>query len=299
MKPIRADKPIFPDPEPGWYNLDGSTYHQGPGLSKSMMGPLAQSPAHLEAYLATPRTETAAMTFGDAFHARVLEPSRFVTEFAFMPALLDGRSKEGKAWKAENAGKKILKGEDQQTLEKMRAAVMAHPFARVLVEGQQRAAVEVSGYFREPVTGILGKIRPDIVSTILDMTLVDLKTCRDASAAGFQKDAYNLGYPRQGAWYLYGASQIEGAEVRHFAFIAIEKEPPYAVNVWRAGADFLQVGQIEVIKLARIYADCQAKGEWTLTEPGYSPEIRDLDLPGWVKRRSEASVIWEGGGGPF
>jgi hypothetical protein len=71
------------------------------------------------------------------------------------------------------------------------------------------------------------------------------------------------------------------------------------VNVWRAGDDFIQVGQIEVIKLARLYADCQAKNEWPLTEPGYSKEIRDLDLPGWVKRRSEASVIWEGGGGPF
>jgi len=297
MKPIWNASPAFPDfpdPDPGWYNLDGPTYHQGPGLSKSMMGPLAQSPAHLKAYLATPQEWTPAFVFGDAFHAYILEPERFQREFAVLPDGIDMRAKDGKAWAASQGDKNILKPADMDSIKGMRDSLVTHPAASALLFG----AVEISGYFRDPVSGCLGKLRPDVISEILGMTLVDLKTARDASMSAFTKDAYNFGYHLQAAWNLYGASQIEGEEIKHFAFVVVEKEAPFAVNVWRAGPDFVQAGQVECMKLAQVYKECFKKDWWPCTEPQYSPEIRDLDLPRWAKRK-KSEVIYEAGGGLF
>lgn len=70
--------------KPGVYRgLSNDEYHSGPGVSKSLLDLLRQSPAHLRATLtsAEPRKPTAAQAFGTAFHMLLLEPGKFAASY--------------------------------------------------------------------------------------------------------------------------------------------------------------------------------------------------------------------------
>jgi exodeoxyribonuclease VIII len=71
--------------KPGIYpDISNADYHGGPGVSKSLLDLIERSPAHLKAALDAPREDrvpTAAQAIGTAFHALVLEPKVFATEY--------------------------------------------------------------------------------------------------------------------------------------------------------------------------------------------------------------------------
>lgn len=70
--------------KPGVYRgLSNDEYHSGPGVSKSLLDLLRQSPAHLRAAITStePRKPTAAQSFGTAFHMILLEPERFAASY--------------------------------------------------------------------------------------------------------------------------------------------------------------------------------------------------------------------------
>lgn len=143
----------------GWYvNVDLEIYHRGEGLSKSGLMELLRSPAHFKA---PPKPPTPAMVQGDAFHLYTLQKELFDKQFSVTPKTYDGRTKEGKAWKAdaEAKGQNIIPWEVMENIKGMRDAIWAHPkIAEILSEGQ----AEVSGYWHYPdFPDILLKIRPD------------------------------------------------------------------------------------------------------------------------------------------
>jgi exodeoxyribonuclease VIII len=71
--------------KPGIYEgLSNADYHGGPGVSKSILDLVRRSPAHAKSAKDTPPSErktTPAQAIGTAFHALVLEPKLFVSEF--------------------------------------------------------------------------------------------------------------------------------------------------------------------------------------------------------------------------
>jgi exodeoxyribonuclease VIII len=71
-----------------------------------------------------------------------------------------------------------------------------------------------------------------------------------------------------------------------FAFVAVEKEPPYCACVYVSQPDFLKLGRIEYLKNLTTYAECRTSNEW----PGY-PEISlvPLNLPAWAQKQLNAS----------
>jgi len=76
--------------KPGIYRgIPNEQYHSGPGVSKSLLDLLRQSPAHLRAAVTStePRKPTPSQAFGTAFHMLVLEPSKFEASYAepFVP----------------------------------------------------------------------------------------------------------------------------------------------------------------------------------------------------------------------
>jgi hypothetical protein len=63
-----------------------------------------------------------------------------------------------------------------------------------------------------------------------------------------------------------------------FAFIAVEKEPPYRVEVYTLDIDFVQYGWLEFHRLLQIEKECREKNFWPhyvnagaeeLTKPPY------------------------------
>ena len=73
---------------PGIYQVEAEEYHRGPGISKSGLDLINQSPDHYaEAYLRgkPPKEPTPAMVIGDMVHKAILEPDLFVKKYAKLP----------------------------------------------------------------------------------------------------------------------------------------------------------------------------------------------------------------------
>lgn len=249
--------------EPGLYSgIESDAYHEGPGVSKSALALILRSPAHYKAK--ETKKETPALLFGSAFHEAILEPDSFAAHWH----VTDKKTiKPG-----------LLPQDDYDTIQAMRAHLMAHETAWGLLTGD--VETELSAYWKDPIYDVLCKARPDALNKGKQI-IVDLKTCRDAREDAVKRDAYAYGWHLQAFWYTYGMQILSKAQ-HEFYFIAIEKEPPFAVAVYKASDDFIQEGGIQCQKALAIYAECLEKDEW----PGYGAEVKSLELPGWVKRKN-------------
>ena len=97
---------------------------------------------------------------------------------------------------------------------------------------------EASIFVTHPDTGLLLKARPDIFSPTLGV-MGDVKSAQDASPRGFGKAIFKLGYHYQAAHYLMCAKLI-GWDVKHWGFLAVEKEPPYPAHFHTLGEEALE-----------------------------------------------------------
>lgn len=112
--------------------------------------------------------------------------------------------------------------------------------------------------------------------------LLDLKTTDDASPA-FERKLDEFGYARQAAMYLWGCATL-GITIERFHFIAIEKEPPYAVGVHSLNEESIDLAADELNALLDTYRECEITNNW----PGYEPRI--ARLPAWAIKRIETAV---------
>lgn len=184
-------------------------------------------------------------------------------------------------WQRNNSERKVLSPEAFEQIFAMRDAVMNHPAAFAILHH---------------VKDIIG----------------DLKTTEDASPEGFAKSIANWRYDVQHAFYMdgtrlaleqgkcnppqegkaelsvYWTDPVTGVLCRcrpdfwrgypkHFAFIAVEKKPPYAVGVYVLDSEGVEIGRAQYQHDLRVYAECVRTGEW----PGYGDKIQTIRLPGW------------------
>lgn len=262
--------------ETGFYKIPNNEYHsEKEHVSSSSLRKILRSPAHYFSSINTPNIPTDAMAIGSVFHTAVLEPDLFETSVACCPSS-SRATKEGKAewasFNAQNSDKICLKKDDIETILRMRDSVLSHKEAVKWLTGE----IEVSGFWTDNL-GMKYKIRPDVLPGA--GICVDLKSTKDASVEGFRKEAANYLYHFQAAFYLEGLTEITNIPHEHFVFVAVEKEPPFAVNVFIASHEFIQKGREEVKKAMDILTKCKSENKW----PGYSSELVSLDLPGWVK----------------
>ena len=254
-----------------------SNYWTHPGVSQSQLRDLARSPMHYHAkHVARTATteETAAMRFGSAFHAAVLEPESFA--FEYVVATWDARTKAGKEDRdaALASGAKILSADDMETISAMAAALRSDPLASRILDARTHTEHPIA--WECPVTGVLCKGKPDAcVSIGGSVSLVDLKTTTDADAESFARSIANFGYHVQAAHYCAGWSASVGT-VDSFTFIAIEKTAPYAIGVYELSADAMARGQTRRLALLDKLAECRSSNRW----PGYQPTT--IDLPRWA-----------------
>jgi exodeoxyribonuclease VIII len=258
------------------YTCPDDAYRAHEGLGSGDLKRLLQSPAHFRAGREGVPKETPALLFGRALHALVLEGrAAFATRFAVRPEGLDARTRDGKAWLAEQeaAGKAVLTLDEQGRLEDMVQAIDRHPAARDLL---RHGDAEVSAFWTDRDSGAPCKARFDWL-TRDHSTLVDLKTCQDASPAAFAKQVASYGYHIQASHYLAGHTVVT-QKPAVFAFVAVEKAPPYAVGVYCL--DFAAVAQGERLRQQALqtYRACTDTGVW----PGYSSAVETLCLPRWA-----------------
>jgi hypothetical protein len=238
---------------------------------------LSKSPAHLQAARRIPHKETPALILGKALHARVLEPDTYSERFTVAPKV-DRRTKAGKqAWQEftdANPGATILSENDAGTLENMAAAIDAHPLGQHLFK---HGAAELTGLYRDPSTQVPCKFRPDYCRE-QDGILLDLKTTLDASPAAFERSIQQYGYHFQAAMYWHGFYRVTGTPAQDFLFVVVEKQPPYAVAVYRIDEQSLNAGRRQYRKALDAYARCLNSDLW----PAYSDHVEATSLPAWA-----------------
>jgi exodeoxyribonuclease VIII len=255
------------------YHLD--TTH----ISKSGLDLIRKAPAkYWEKYLnpnkeIQPRNDDFAI--GSAFHSIILEPELFKDEFVIhQPFIGEGSQKRRQQLIEMNPGKELLSIKDYDKINYMHDAVMNHPIASKLF---LKGFAEKIFKWTDPHTNVKCKIKPDFFNTERNF-IVDLKTTDDASQNGFERSSFKYRYHVQSSFYYDGMKQ-NGINVDAFIFVAVEKEPPYLVNVFFAPQNSLDFGRETYIEDLQTYANCKNTGIWH----GYSEEIKPLNLPSWLQ----------------
>lgn len=272
--------------KPGIYkDISNDDYHSGPGISKSGISLLLDSPEKYKSrYIDGEGQETTpAMIIGSATHTAVFEPELFDSEYAVAPKV-DKRTKAGKAEYAafveESEGKTVITLDDMAQIHAIRNSVYDHPKAGPIVMHQ--GGVAENSIFAEHESGTLVKVRPDWLIPSMGI-IADLKTCQDASPEGFAKSVFNFTYHIQAGMYL-SVARAAGIEVDTFLFIAVEKKAPFAVAVYQADAEMIKLGMQEYERGLELYTCCTEHNEW----PGYNDnQIAPISLPYWAANRIE------------
>lgn len=248
-------------------------YNDSPAVNKSTLWEMRKSPLHYWHLMHdTPREDTPAMKFGRAAHAAILTPTAYKRDFAVMPNI-DRRTKAGKEaydeFCRQAEGREVISQEDAQVIRKMACEFRKTPRANELLKNCRRR--ECALYWQDSETGVDCKGRID---AIRHEYVIDYKTAASAGTDTFRREALKYGYDLQAAMYME-AARANGYDPTDFYFIVQEKNPPYLVNVIRAGDAFIDRGMWIMRDLLAKYKTCRDTDTW----PGYGEN--ELILNEW------------------
>ncbi len=268
--------PIVAPPTGVDYAMPQADYLALEDLGSGDIKRLLRSPAHYLAERDKVTEPTDAMVIGSAVHLAVLEPVRFSREVIVAPKF-DRRTTSGKAaaaeFDAEYADHMKLTLADFDTVRRSADAVLAHPAARALLS---EGAPEVTLRWVDATTGAPCRARFDWLRP--DHGAVDLKTTRDASPGGFPREIAQHGYHLQAAHYDAGALAVLGQSLPYWAFVAVEKEPPFAVGVYVLDRESIDAAAARVADALGRWRASTDSGRW----PAYSDLIEPITLPKWA-----------------
>lgn len=270
---------------PGLYEgvSEGDYHRRVLGVaSKHALDYVLEAPAKYRAWVKGAQVEDEekdAFRLGHAFECALLEPERFERSWAIAPPFGDCRLKGPKvkrdAWREANAGRLWLDADDGAMVRGMVASCLENERISQIVYA--RGVVQPTLAWNDPETGLRAKARLDLLlpnfGRAVDV-VVDIKTCRSAKEARWAWQALDLGYDRQAAHYLDGLRQI-GRRPGGFAFVCVEKTPPYLCAAYELDEEDLDKGAEAIGRAMRTLADCVANDTW----PGLPGGIQKIKLP--------------------
>lgn len=245
-------------------------------ISKSGLDKVAKSPAHYWAAYLDPkrkRKETAALTAGDLFHTGVLEPHLFFKRYVVPHEKVDRRTRDGKElhqrYEDAGAGRKFINMDMYEESMRMRDSFMAHPVIRELMSA---GVAETIITFTDSETGAPVKVKPDWLSLKYNVIL-DVKTAESAEQHRWERSAAKYRYYVQDPLYCEGVFRATGKRP-DFVFGVIEKEPPYAVQVFDLGETDKRVGMEVARENMATWMRCREDNFW----PGYPQGIQTINI---------------------
>lgn len=259
-------------------DFDEATYHSD--LSAVARGDIVQAVKTAKHFVARRQRreleETEPLRFGRLIHMLILEPDRLKRSFVLMPDFGDMRSSKNRdlrdAWKASlDPGATIVTQEDMVKMFCMAQSIMRNDLACQLLEG---AEFEMTGYYRDPLTGLKCRFRADAWNPSLG-ALIDLKSTQDASEKEFLWSAWKYRYDIQTGTYHSGIAEIHKVKPEINAIIAVESKAPWECVVQLANNEFMARG----LKDYRKGLDTIAKAVETNEYPGYAQTACELGLP--------------------
>lgn len=257
-------------------------------VSKSMLAKMAICPKYFKWCLDHDGTQTEALVLGSAFHKLVLEPQEFGEEFVVMPQI-DRRTKAGREIYEEflktAEGRSIITEDQYAVISEMAKEILCDENAASLVDG----FVEHSMYGEDEVTGEKIKTRPDCYQIDGEKLIItDLKSCRSAMVENFTRDCIKFGYDLQAYMYCYNASITLDIPMKdiEFVFIAVEKTPPYLINVFKVSDEMFERGETLYRKYIGMYHEARTTNNWWGLN-GKRHLINELTLPTYLSSKGE------------
>ncbi len=250
-------------------------------LNYSKFSSMRKSAAHCRQELISPR-ETEALSIGQALHSAILTPDLFEAQYVRGLNLQRRSNKDKAAWaefELANVGRVVLKDDEFNEIDAIRRAVMSSPMAAGMLSSPG-AKAEICAQWMDEEVGTPCKALIDLLCRFAGSKVVDLKFVRDASPSGFARAISTYGYHVQAAWYTRGLNAIAPYE-REFVFVAVEKDPPYAVACYTLEPEAMAEGSKLALKWARQFLECERSGVW----PGYSDS--SITLPRWAFTESD------------
>lgn len=318
-----VDAPDAPGVYPG---IPDELYHQGPGISSSQLKFLAaKTPAHYYAKYLDPQRETPqtkpTLDLGKAFHCRILEPHRFVNDFAFQIdpreypnalVTMDDLRRQASLWDVKLPR---LKSEAEAALAAA-AEARGEPiviWSHLLADFERRNAGRIvlplemedqliamqqalfahrtaSRAFHSGVAEASVYWEDPDSGLLLKcrpdywrhtQMLTDLKSTRSASKWAFSKDIFEYGYHVSAAMYLDGIKHETGEDMED-RFLWVAQEKEPPYAV----NTFVPTPE-SIAEGRRVYkAAALQLAECLATNvwPGYPEEVEMIDLPAYAYR---------------
>ncbi len=246
-------------------------------VSASFLRDCATSTLAHAFYARSNPSKSAAKNLGSALHCYRLEREQFNVRYVCQPPDLDGRTKEGKAWKANAGERQIVTWDDFNLIKGMDEALLAHPVAGKLLTSvgeNEKCIVWDDGKKKAK----LDRVTPE--------GIIDLKTCQDASKDGFEtaclgryrRDKRSYRYDIQAAWYLRAAHAQYGPGTIRFLFVCVESAPPHPVAVYELDEAAIENADEEIDLLLPKIEAAKQSGIW----PAYSDKVETLYMPAWM-----------------
>lgn len=253
------------------------TYDSIPGLRCSQIKHLLISPAHFKEAITNPKPSTKAQDFGHYAHMSILEPERFLETIFVQPEGPDGRTTEGKAFKAAlvemiASGKIFVSADEYFKLQNLALACKAHPLVGELLLSQDREGI---------LTGLLDEVqvkgRYDLYCS-RSRLLVDFKTSsKTLTERSMQRDLIEYGYLMQAAFYTDLAAH-NGMPVKDFLFVFIETTAPFGIRTIYATEEGLEYGRKQYKRCLSLFNECSKSDSW----PSYDIRPLYFTLPAWI-----------------
>lgn len=260
-------------------------YRQHPAISRSQLFKILDSPEKFRYAMEHPEEPTPALLFGQLFHCMALQPEKVGEQFAIAPNI-DRRTKAGKEAYAQfiqqAEGKTVVSEDMALQAQAMCESLYSNDFARKLLTGEK----EKPFFWVDDLTGEECKCRVDCLTEVKDSCIiVDVKSTDNAETDAFIRSAIKYGYDFQSAMYTEGIKKCTGKDAL-FVFIAVEKSPPYSINILQADKLFLQRGYDIFRQCIGTYHDCKLSGNWW-GYLGKFNQINNLSLPAYLAKEVE------------
>lgn len=258
--------------------LEDDIYRSANALNFSSIKNILLSPKHYKAALAKKIEPSEDMLIGSVVHAKVLEGKDYPV--AVMPEGLDGRTKEGKSWKAANADKETMSRDGYATCQRLIQSIQGNADVQYLLGKCTKREIGIVQKYRG--IEIKGKIDAAGQDESGNWFIVDLKTAKDANPQVWAREASSRFYFLQLIWYRTLLALELGLDYPPpFYWLVAEKTEASDVCIFSPPPEAVEIGQAQMDKAIDLYTECSTTGKWN----GYGNGILELEISPWERKK--------------
>lgn len=240
--------------------------------------------------------ETDALILGRAVHHLLLGEKEFSAQFIIRPNQIPDENgvlrpwtgagcsvKAREDWKAraQATGRTVLTIDMVEQIKGMALTLGLHPLVR---EGILSGRIERTIVWRDEVTGLWVKCRPDAIPTSSG-DFADLKTTRSVQFQDVRRTIAEYAYHQQMALIREGAVRVLKVRPASFSLVFIEKKPPYCVRVVMLQDKDLALGEQQNRRALDLIASCIKAKHWP--GPGDQEQASYVGLEDWYRARAK------------